>query len=1824
MLNPADDDFGVPVEDDDFGIPVPQPSREQAYYATQQAVQQGLVPDPRGPSSSAIGRFAQGVASGANKLLSGAVASGAEIINSLASINAARNPADVRAQAEMMRLQAEVAGKPLPPDFARDPMAAAAESLRQQRRPIDTKTLIRDMDRAIDLAFPTDDSKASVAGQIAGNVAGRIGSIVVNPALGVAVGGLGTGGEGVREAIEMDKLGAAGSDANILASSLVDGVLTGIGISRGRQLVDELGGDLVDRLLRFATKAKGSGNAQLAQKGEQIRRLLAKTGVAMGTGAAENVLGEVAINRIAQQAIGSDRGTFDGAGIAAGLGAAFPLAGGVGRYLASNLARPSASPALAPPTLKSQRQSRTEKPTLKSQQEARTKRQIDVDAEAQRLQQEAVEAAELAEKQQVDDASAIEQAAERQDSKDDLYAEVEAARQAEAADDILAAYEAYQQQLAEKPAAAQQPAAETPLAKRDATPEENASAINQTSQQQTAKPKKPRVATAQDSLIGPQELREADLFAVSQKEQNAAAQPQLFDDQLASTGNMDEDAILRAELAAEQDARTAPEPDELPQFDDDIPFQRVIRQSVAGRVANAPPDAAVTQAPSIAREMEKLVGELDSGNITASSVVQSVDTLIQQQRQARDTNSGRGADWLREKILQAKRSGDVPQEGAEFALWLLGRAPHLADDLAINIRQPEQNERMIRGMYSRVDRMITLLKGAVEDRTAVHELLHHAERFMPLKVQDAIRREWLRRVLELQKAQRDTILRANQGDADAKQMLSRQVHNGIVPYELANASEFWAHRATELLASRFKASGSVWMQAHRWIQELIQTARGLLGLKSDAPMIRALNALLKETPEDASGALLSSLKQLRSESIPGQPASPSSAEGHSGIPDKQLVPLERQLDPLLEKPGMTAVGANVRMERPGVLSKLREIAKSIRNQDQQSGFRMTWADKFLKYVTNDKQAIDAAVRYLANGKPVVDSSNPVVLAALEAGTDSMAELQLRFGLMNTRDPDGIKPMLDSLGNPISISYLFPTAIRGDVKTMKKWLSATVEYGIAQRTIDLAARLGRDTELTGIGKMTGETDLEVAVRVLREVRENPQIERVLEESLRRYREFADALLVKLRDAGYISQERLDGYRKNEKYYIDLERVMDDAEGIKLLAKIEGSDRMIDNPYVSLISMLGRVEKAIARNDAKKALVDMAIALDRVGSRPEDLIIPVAKAGENTIEVRRDGNVEHWAVPPDIKEAFDGYINNSMAIRAVGAVLGVLGRLKRELIAQSPKFISNNVVRDFIDRLIVTQSQPGILAGFKGTDKLLNPKEFSKAKMELLLSGGGNSTLLSNTAKISYDRLWNREIRKIAAEGDAKRTIVMLVKRFPFQWRKVSEGSEYINRVTEFASAKEYATEVLRMSERDARIYAADKARKILDFARMGKAVRAINTIIYQPFLNASIQGLARDIRLMRTKPGAISARYALFILTPEIVVRSLSEMLASEETKERLKNMSDFRRFGAWNIGMGDWIISIPKPFMWAAMTAPVTAAMDAYWNQAAVNFRGIGQAFVRALVPPLGVDVVPGAIEVAANYNFFTGRNIVPPNETGLDISLRNTESASALGTRIADFIRGIGLDATKNLDPRYVDAYLQAQGGGTAQMVMALSDLLEGAKPDRGMRAVGSVTSFVTVPAAGSAPVIQRLNERAARVRDDGSKDVQVVRSLLRRASKASTLADRNRLLDAAYKAAERGNEFYDRHEATLLEYRQATQEINRIRTELSRLPASEQAAYVAANRQALQASARLAKIAQALGNARSTRFEAATEGRDTKRLDDIIEKLLKQGIEVATAAQK
>jgi hypothetical protein len=215
----------------------------------------------------------------------------------------------------------------------------------------------------------------------------------------------------------------------------------------------------------------------------------------------------------------------------------------------------------------------------------------------------------------------------------------------------------------------------------------------------------------------------------------------------------------------------------------------------------------------------------------------------------------RGRRHARAALEKGAADGTLDKDGVALATWALDKNPNLAADLKVAVLD-DPSRPNARGAYNSAQRTVKLFQGRDNPLTAAHEILHHTERMMPQKVQDGIRREWRRHLqAEIAKA-KDPIVksvlsdipRAMSGDAEARTRIMKAFEGGVLNrnkhYPLYDPSEFWAENATRILSQRHGGRNSWTREAVQWLREMIEHIKATVGLRSDAPVLKALNDIL--------------------------------------------------------------------------------------------------------------------------------------------------------------------------------------------------------------------------------------------------------------------------------------------------------------------------------------------------------------------------------------------------------------------------------------------------------------------------------------------------------------------------------------------------------------------------------------------------------------------------------------------------------------------------------------------------------------------------------------------------------------------------------------------------------------------------------------------------------------------------------------------------------------------------------------------------------------------------------------------------------------------
>ena len=259
----------------------------------------------------------------------------------------------------------------------------------------------------------------------------------------------------------------------------------------------------------------------------------------------------------------------------------------------------------------------------------------------------------------------------------------------------------------------------------------------------------------------------------------------------------------------------------------------------------------------------------------------------------------------------------------------------------------------------------------------------------------------------------------------------------------------------------------------------------------------------------------------------------------------------------------------------------------------------------------------------------------------------------------------------------------------------------------------------------------------------------------------------------------------------------------------------------------------------------------------------------------------------------------------------------------------------------------------------------------------------------------------------------------------------------------------------LNDWEAAIEAAYTATDYMDYGMHGNRMLLARRTI--PFLNAQLQGLSKMVRtlganearqrvglrtvlgaylkstqgikkmdLSRTEQQSIITGRKAWVKMVSLGLLSAALAFAFEDDPD-YQETSEYIRTTHWVIPMGDGeIITIPKPFELAIIANAVERGFEAAAGDPEAKWRFMrGLAF--NLSPPTTPPAIGTMVELAANYDFFSEREIVPDYMRALEPELQynnyTTELAKWLGgtlgwspMKIDHFLSSIGASAYRDI----------------------------------------------------------------------------------------------------------------------------------------------------------------------------------------------------------------
>jgi hypothetical protein len=575
-------------------------------------------------------------------------------------------------------------------------------------------------------------------------------------------------------------------------------------------------------------------------------------------------------------------------------------------------------------------------------------------------------------------------------------------------------------------------------------------------------------------------------------------------------------------------------------------------------------------------------------------------------------------------------------------------------------------------------------------------------------------------------------------------------------------------------------------------------------------------------------------------------------------------------------------------------------------------------------------------------------------------------------------------------------------LQKDAASLKKVAAALAGagYGNAQANGDFfTAYMAAERALAvGPEKAGGKTTADRYEALRKEGRKNPAIQ----EARRIYNEYNADLITLLEQTGSLSKEKADDLRSKRDY---VPYYVPDANGIVSL--------MVDGERITRVgSLVEQPElKALVGSDAKirdfftsslqntNMVMDMALrnlATRNVGFVLQNLGLAKRVSdkmkGVNVIHAKLDGKDAAWEITTEGSEVF-GDIPADVLVKGLNGVklqlpglmqiFSVPSNVFRKFITRDPAYAIRQVFRDSTAAYMAggSDAKP-VLGAMKELSKMIGRE--SAEQRELMARGLSGGQVITGQPE---------DMAKILQQVTAGRP----------GWELL------MTKLDGFAMAGDVATRVAAyksfikqgLSNREAALASLE----IMNFSRRGisPSVTYANAMI--PFLSANIQGIDVLYRAFKGEMGFnerinIQKKLAMRgLMLAGLTSAYAIAMISSDD--ETYKNATADQRYANW---------FVPLPFVEGAFRVPIPfelgfifkALPEALVRSIATDDKGgeivsdIGRLFMRSVPGDIPLALKP-AVEVMANYSFFTDRPVLSQRLAGLDVSLQVGEKTPQL-----------------------------------------------------------------------------------------------------------------------------------------------------------------------------------------------------------------------------------
>lgn len=1045
-----------------------------------------------------------------------------------------------------------------------------------------------------------------------------------------------------------------------------------------------------------------------------------------------------------------------------------------------------------------------------------------------------------------------------------------------------------------------------------------------------------------------------------------------------------------------------------------------------------------SRAPSLKRRVDTLLRRLDADQITPEQFANEVDWVAKQVDAAKDAKQtrerARGADYIRQRLLEAKRRGDLTEKSVDLAEWFILKNPRLVDDLGVSVRTSKVEGEA--GRYLPLPRIMQLMKEAATDTTAVHEILHHLERMMPADVQSSIRKAWAKAFASARKAAKSPaetrffdLLSINHlnGDVAAAKAAADMVANGDVDpdlYQFVNPSEFWAENASRIVEGRFDAvQGGALAKLKNWLSELAKRAAGVFGLSKDAPMIAALNSLAK-----ADGKFVS--ENMLMEGAPEALQQLTPAQRARELADSLGKPQEP--DPTMTQKAREAITSTLQNPQQATRS-LRESARNIYekfgNQVWSTDITMQGklkraaisagmtapqiTDLLLRVSTHaavhsdnfaDQYMADGAARYDAethNWKTVKSQYNFNNLSAKFAG------IAQKYGL-DTAEVERMWHFATEAARTQALNdennRLENIAARQEAAGNRAAAKATRErVKLLQRTPDEVRR--------GLELYNTIPELREATKIWDGIRGNTLD--LMVESGMYSREEADALLDRAAYVPFYRDEQAEA-GKGPKEFMSSFMVQADK-------RMKGSTRPVADIFDNTIRW---TRYAVERGVRNRKASDMLDALQETGLAEK---VEAPQRGMNVARVYRDGRVQYFDVKtPGVLEAFQGM--EGVAIPALNWATKTANVLRQSVVL-FPLFPVLQVPQDSFAAMFTS----GLKPRYAMTIPARAVKEFVKT-----LRG----TSQTHEALRRYGIAGQKDASAATRRNDFE--VAAGVKGSPGFKQRVLDKLHHISMASD--NAVRQAVYEAAMEQGLSRAEAMKKAADIINFRYRGRSGTLTVAAQLIPFFNAYLAA-THVVAKTATGEGLSPTQRAdhfktLAQMTAATMAMSFvyAALVSGDDEYEEIPAYKRDRMLLVPGLGVG--IPLRPDVFLMPKITGEYlwNTLVDNGTTDPAKFKKAMRDALLDTVLSPTAVpQVLKPTAEVVTNYNFFTKRALIGPYEAQQEKFMQYNDSTSELSKALAPMF---GRD---NISPIALDHVIRGYFGSVGGLALYATNFLLG-----------------------------------------------------------------------------------------------------------------------------------------------------------------------------------